>query len=183
MPQPLNQSLHQSEWHLKAQTKLTQLEEELDQQKGEILLLEGELCTPGQYMGLHNLVWAPMNHIMYQVSEEPPHPIEHNLLPKTIKVKHLLGKLKGLYSNHISDFNINWQISDLTETIFSLELVKETPARTWKYLNPAKFWPKGISYCPIESSVKVSKHSGFEMEHLLLTKLYLQKTIQGRNSI
>lgn len=130
----IKQSLHQSEWHLKAQTKLMQLEEELDQQEGEILPLEGELCTPGQYMGLHDLVWVPMNHIMDQVFQEPPHPIKCNLFPKTIKVKHTLGKLKGLSSNHISDFNINWQISDLTETNFSLELIKETPARTWKYL-------------------------------------------------
>jgi len=107
MPQPLKQSLHQSEWHLKAQSKLTQLEEELDQQEGEILMLEEELCTPEQCMGLHVLVWAPMNCIMDQVSQEPPHFIERSLLPKTIKVKHTLGKLKGLYSNHISDFNIN----------------------------------------------------------------------------
>ena len=134
-------------------------------------------------MGLHDLVWAPMNHIMDQVAQEPPHPIEHNLLPKTVKVKHTLGKLKGLYSNHISDFNINWQISDLTETNFSLELIKETPARTWKYLTLAKLWPKGISYKPVKSGVKVNVYPGFKMEHLLLTKLYLQKNIQGRNSI
>lgn len=61
--------------------------------------------------------------------------------------------------------------------------MKETPARTWEYLTPAEFWPKGISYYSVESGVKVNKYPGFEMYHLSLTKLYLQKTIQGRNSI
>lgn len=69
MTQPSKQSLQQSDWHLKAQHKLMQLEEELDDQEGKILQLEGELCTPGPIMGLHDLVWAPMNHKMDQVSQ------------------------------------------------------------------------------------------------------------------
>lgn len=40
MPQPLKQSFHQTAWHLKTQAELTLLEEKL-----EIHLLEGELCT------------------------------------------------------------------------------------------------------------------------------------------
>lgn len=42
----------------------------------------------------------------------------------------MLRKQKCLYSNNTSDFNINWQISDLTETNYYLELIEETPART-----------------------------------------------------
>lgn len=98
------------------------------------------------------------------------------------KVKHTLGKLEDLYSNHVSDFNINKQIY-FAETNLSLELIKEISAKAWKYLTLATFWPKDISYNPVESGVKVNKYPGFEMEHLLVAKLCWQKTIQGRNSI
>lgn len=54
----------------------SQLEEEL-----EIRLLAGELYTSTWYMGHHH-VWPPSNHVIYLVSQEPPHSIEHSLLPK-----------------------------------------------------------------------------------------------------
>lgn len=65
MTQPSKQSLHQSDWHLKAQHKLMQLGD----QDGKILQLEGESCAPGLFMELHDLVWAPMHHKMDQVSQ------------------------------------------------------------------------------------------------------------------
>lgn len=83
MPQPLKQSLHQTDRRLKTQPKLTQLEEEL-----EIHLLVGELCTSTWYMGHHH-VWPPSNHIIYLVSQEPPHSIEHSLLPEIRSSIHL----------------------------------------------------------------------------------------------
>lgn len=91
----------------------------------------------------------------------------------------MLRKLKGLYSSNTYDFNINWLISDLTETNYSLELIKETPARTWKYFTLAKFLAKGTSYYPVERDVKVNKSPGFEMEHLSLTKLSLKKLFKA----
>lgn len=93
-------------------------------------------------MGLHSLVRTHMNRIMDQASQEPPQPIEYSLLPKSSRSNICWESC----SNNISNFNVNWKISDLTETNFPLELIKGTPARTWKYFTLTKFWPKGISY-------------------------------------
>lgn len=51
--------------------------------------------------------------------------------------------------------------------------------RNWKYLSPVKFWPKGISYFPVQAGVKVDKYPGFEISHESLCKLDLHKMFQA----
>lgn len=53
-------------------------------------------------------------------------------------------------------------------------------SHAWKYLAPARFWPKGISYFPVEDGVKVNKYPGFEKRHQDIVTIYLHKLFKAR---
>ncbi|ASG92656.1 DNA polymerase [Tinamou hepatitis B virus] len=175
MPRPLKQSLDQSKWHREAETKLRELEKLVD------LNLEGEKLKPQLSMGedvlspeiggnLFPAVRAPLSHVVEEAGKDLPR------LGNKDPARHKLGRLTGLYQMKGCEFNPNWKVPDISPSNFKLEIVEECPSRNWKYLTPAKFWPKSISYFPIHAGVKpkypdhVGRHEEIVGEYL--TKLY-----------
>lgn len=95
-----------------------------------------------------------------------------NLLEKT---RHNLGNLKGLYiDNPPSVFNKQWIIPSHEPLHLSEKLPLLLPSRVWKYLMPARFWPKVTKWYHPSRGVK-DKYPGFTQEHKSLAKEYLEK--------
>nr|AFY97702.1 polymerase [Parrot hepatitis B virus] len=177
MPQPLKQSLDHSKWVRKAEEKLRELENlvdlNLDAEELKPQLSMGEdVQSPEKGVPLHPNVRAPLSRVLTEVRADPPR------LGNKDPATHKLGRLSGLYQMQGCEFNPNWKIPDITPTQFDLELVKECPSRSWKYLTPAKFWPKSISYYPREIGVK-SKYPDNQKEHEGLVREYLFKLYEA----
>ncbi|AAA45738.1 polymerase [Heron hepatitis B virus] len=177
MPQPLKQSLDQSRWLKEAEIKLRELENLVDSN------LEDERLKPQLSMGedvlspeagdpLHPNVRAPLSHVIGETRHDPPH------LGNRDPARHKLGKLTGLYQMKGCEFNPHWKIPDISATNFSQEIINECPSRNWKYLTPAKFWPKSISYLPVHSGVK-PKYPEFQQNHESLVNDYLNKLFEA----
>lgn len=91
----------------------------------------------------------PQSHVMIHLQ------LDSSQLGDKLPEIHKLGMLMGLYKIYVCRFNPDWKIPDFTDTHLSEAINQEVPSRTWKYLSPAKFWPKGISYFPVHAGVKV----------------------------
>nr|CAC80817.1 polymerase [Stork hepatitis B virus] len=177
MPQPLKQSLDQSKWLKAAEIKLRELENLVD------LSLEEEKLKPQLSMGedvqspeggdpLHPNVRAPLSHVIEKTKVDPPR------LGNRDPARHKLGKLSGLYQMKGCEFNPDWKIPDISRTHINTEIVNECPSRNWKYLTPAKFWPKSISYFPVHAGVK-PKYPEFQNCHESLVNDYLSKLFEA----
>lgn len=177
MPQPLKQSLGQSKWLLVAEQKLRELENlvdlNLEEEKLKPQLSMGEdVQSPEKGVPLHPNVRAPLSRVLQGVQEDPPR------LGDKSPASHKLGKLSGLYQMKGCVFNPDWKIPDIIQTQFDLDILNECPSRNWKYLTPAKFWPKSISYYPREIGVK-PKYPDNQKEHEAIVERYLNKLYEA----
>nr|AFY97767.1 polymerase [Parrot hepatitis B virus] len=177
MPQPLKQSLDQSKWLQVAEQKLRELENlvdlNLEEEKLKPQLSMGEdVQSPEKGVPLHPNVRAPLSRVLQGVQEDPPR------LGDKSPASHKLGKLSGLYQMKGCEFNPEWKVPDITQTQFDLDIINECPSRNWKYLTPAKFWPKSISYYPREIGVK-PKYPDNQKQHEAIVGIYLNKLYEA----
>nr|QPN53496.1 polymerase [White sucker hepatitis B virus] len=101
-----------------------------------------------------------------------------NQSPNLQEGKHKAGFLNGLYMpNPPSVFNPNWLIPSHKTVTLHKELPLLLPSRTWKYLLPARFWPKVTHWYSPLKAVK-DKYPGFESEHKIIVQNYLAKLFE-----
>nr|WDY73549.1 polymerase [Duck hepatitis B virus] len=177
MPQSLKQSLDQSKWLREAEKHLRELENlvdsNLEEEKLKPQLSMGEdVQSPGKGEPLHPNVRAPLSHVVRAATTDLPR------LGNRLPAKHHLGKLSGLYQMKGCTFNPEWKVPDISDTHFDLQVVNECPSRNWKYLTPAKFWPKSISYFPVQAGVK-AKYPDNVMQHEAIVGKYLNRLYEA----
>nr|P30028.1 RecName: Full=Protein P; Includes: RecName: Full=DNA-directed DNA polymerase; Includes: RecName: Full=RNA-directed DNA polymerase; Includes: RecName: Full=Ribonuclease H [Duck hepatitis B virus strain China]AAA45745.1 polymerase [Duck hepatitis B virus] len=177
MPQPLKQSLDQSKWLREAEKHLRELENlvdsNLEEEKLKPQLSMGEdVQSPGKGEPLHPNVRAPLSHVVRAATIDLPR------LGNKLPAKHHLGKLSGLYQMKGCTFNPEWKVPDISDTHFDLQVLNECPSRNWKYLTPAKFWPKSISYFPVQAGVK-AKYPDNVMQHESIVGKYLTRLYEA----
>nr|WDY73531.1 polymerase [Duck hepatitis B virus] len=177
MPQPLKQSLDQSKWLREAEKHLRELENlvdsNLEEEKLKPQLSMGEdVQSPGKGEPLHPNVRAPLSHVVRAATIDLPR------LGNKLPAKHHLGKLSGLYQMKGCTFNPDWKVPDISDTHFDLQITNECPSRNWKYLTPAKFWPKSISYFPVQAGVK-PKYPDNVMQHEAIVGKYLNRLYEA----
>nr|WDY73552.1 polymerase [Duck hepatitis B virus] len=177
MPQPLKQSLDQSKWLREAEKHLRELENlvdsNLEEEKLKPQLSMGEdVQSPGKGEPLHPNVRAPLSHVVRAATIDLPR------LGNRLPAQHHLGKLSGLYQMKGCTFNPEWKVPDISDTHFDLQVVNECPSRNWKYLTPAKFWPKSISYFPVRAGVK-AKYPDNVMQHEAIVGKYLNRLYEA----
>ncbi|AAD21980.1 DNA-directed DNA polymerase [Snow goose hepatitis B virus] len=177
MPRPLKQSLDQSKWLREAEKHLRLLENlvdsNLEEEKLKPQLSMGEdVQSPGKGEPLHPNVRAPLSHVVRAATTDLPR------LGNKLPARHHLGKLSGLYQMKGCTFNPNWKVPDISDTHFDIDVTNECPSRNWKYLTPAKFWPKSISYFPIQAGVK-NKYPDNVMQHESIVGKYLSKLYEA----
>nr|AAR89939.1 polymerase protein [Sheldgoose hepatitis B virus] len=177
MPQPLKQSLDQSKWYREAEKQLRVLESLVDcNLEGEKLkpqLSMGEdVQSPGKGEPLHPNVRAPLSRVLQAVTTDLPR------LGNKSPARHHLGKLSGLYQMKGCEFNPEWKVPNLSDTHFKIDIKNECPSRNWKYLTPAKFWPKSISYFPVQVGVK-PKYPDNVMQHEAIVGKYLHRLYEA----
>nr|WFP21461.1 P protein [Duck hepatitis B virus] len=177
MPQPLKQSLDQSKWLREAEKHLRELENlvdsNLEEEKLKPQLSMGEdVQSPGKGEPLHPNVRAPLSHVVRAATIDLPR------LGNKLPAKHHLGKLSGLYQMKGCTFNPEWKVPDISDTHFDLQVINECPSRNWKYLTPAKFWPKSISYFPVQAGVK-AKYPDNVMQHEAIVGKYLNRLYEA----
>nr|WDY73504.1 polymerase [Duck hepatitis B virus] len=177
MPQPLKQSLDQSKWLREAEKHLRELENlvdsNLEEEKLKPQLSMGEdVQSPGKGEPLHPNVRAPLSHVVRAATLDLPR------LGNKLPAKHHLGKLSGLYQMKGCTFNPEWKVPDISDTHIDLQVINECPSRNWKYLTPAKFWPKSISYFPVQAGVK-AKYPDHVMQHEAIVGKYLNRLYEA----
>nr|AAR89924.1 polymerase protein [Ross's goose hepatitis B virus] len=177
MPRPLKQSLDQSRWLREAEKQLRVLENlvdsNLEEEKLKPQLSMGEdVQSPGKGEPLHPNVRAPLSHVVRAATIDLPR------LGNKDPARHKLGKLSGLYQMKGCDFNPQWKVPDISDTHFKLDIINECPSRNWKYLTPAKFWPKSISYFPVHTGVK-PKYPDDVAGHEQIVGQYLTKLFEA----
>nr|WFP21467.1 P protein [Duck hepatitis B virus] len=177
MPQPLKQSLDQTKWLREAEKHLRELENlvdsNLEEEKLKPQLSMGEdVQSPGKGEPLHPNVRAPLSHVVRAATIDLPR------LGNKLPAKHHLGKLSGLYQMKGCTFNPEWKVPDISDTHFDLQVINECPSRNWKYLTPAKFWPKSISYFPVQAGVK-AKYPDNVMQHEAIVGKYLNRLYEA----
>nr|AXK47347.1 P [Duck hepatitis B virus] [Duck hepatitis B virus] len=177
MPQPLKQSLDQSKWLREAEKHLRELENlvdsNLEEEKLKPQLSMGEdVQSPGKGEPLHPNVRAPLSHVVRAATIDLPR------LGNRLPAQHHMGKLSGLYQMKGCSFNPEWKVPDISDTHFDLQVVNECPSRNWKYLTPAKFWPKSISYFPVQAGVK-AKYPDNVMQHEAIVGKYLNRLYEA----
>nr|CAD29590.1 polymerase [Crane hepatitis B virus] len=177
MPQPLKQSLDHSKWLKEAETKLRELENLVDSNLGEEelkpqLSMGEDVQSPGIREPLHPNVRAPLSHVLLGTTTDLPR------LGNKLPARHKLGKLTGLYQMKGCTFNPHWKVPDISDTHFDTQIVNECPSRNWKYLTPAKFWPKSISYFPVHAGVK-PKYPDDVKSHESIVGKYLIKLFEA----
>ncbi|AAR89944.1 polymerase protein [Sheldgoose hepatitis B virus] len=177
MPQPLKQSLDQSKWLREAEIKLRVLENLVDcnLEEGKLkpqLSMGEDVQSPGIGEPLHPNVRAPLSHVLQLVTTDLPR------LGNKEPARHHLGKLSGLYQMKGCEFNPAWKVPELSDTHFNIDIKNECPSRNWKYLTPAKFWPKSISYFPVHAGVK-PKYPDNVMQHEQIVGKYLTRLYEA----
>nr|AAR89934.1 polymerase protein [Duck hepatitis B virus] len=177
MPRPLKQSLDQSKWLREAEKQLRELENlvdsNLEEEKLKPQLSMGEdVQSPGKGEPLHPNVRAPLSHVVRAATIDLPR------LGNKLPARHHLGKLSGLYQMKGCTFNPEWKVPDISDTHFKSEIINECPSRNWKYLTPAKFWPKSISYFPVQAGVK-PKYPDNVMQHESIVGKYLTRLYEA----
>ncbi|AAA45748.1 polymerase [Ross's goose hepatitis B virus] len=177
MPQPLKQSLDQSKWRREAEIRLRELENLVDSNLGEEelkpqLSMGEDVQSPGKGEPLHPSVRAPLSRVLLGTTTDLPR------LGNKDPARHKLGKLSGLYQMKGCEFNPQWKVPDISDTHFNLDIINECPSRNWKYLTPAKFWPKSISYFPAHSGVK-PKYPDDVAGHEQIVGQYLTKLFEA----
>lgn len=88
--------------------------------------------------------------------------------------------MQGLYRLSGSKFNPDWKVPDITATDIDWGELKDElqDNRVLKYLTPARFWPKGISYFPRHMGVK-DKYPGYKDRHEQIVSVYLTKLYEA----
>nr|CAA52700.1 polymerase [Duck hepatitis B virus] len=177
MPRPLKQSLDQSRWLREAEKQLRVLENLVDsileEEKLKPQLSMGEdVQSPGEGEPLHPNVRAPLYHVVRAATIDLPR------LGNKLPARHHLGKLSGLYQMKGCTFNPEWKVPDISDTHFNLDVVNECPYRNWKYLTTAKFYPKSISYFPVQVGVK-PKYPDNVMQHESIVGKYFNRLYEA----
>lgn len=180
MPQPLKQSLEELEHHCSAQGHLDQLEALFDLGDSVWPLDNKRSIWKAEFGKPWSKSWdRQSSHVGSPGLHSEPSSWRCPQPGDNTHGIHQLGLLTGLYKYLGATLILTGKIPVFTETSISPEAQQEFPLRNWKYLSPVKFWPKGISYFPVQAGVKVKKYPGFEISHESLCELDVRKMVQA----